>query len=161
MDWGIVAVAAIGTFGVLSGQYVSRKGQKEDRAQKIVVDTATNEHIAFEELKSTVVIQRESLDRARAEVRRIEDEYREYRHRADDEMRRLRSDLAAVTMIVRDEIAKEAAHTAHDIEAREPRTPRQIEAHDARVHPPVPRKQSNPPTVSGNERSISDPGPDF
>lgn len=114
-----VIVALIGLLGILSGHIVSRLGKRAENQQKALADRAADEHQRFEERGELIADLRIEVDRARAHRDDAEQDLR----LSEDENRRLRSDLAALAAIVRDEVAREALRTAHDIQVREgPRT---------------------------------------
>jgi hypothetical protein len=114
MDSAVV-VALIGAAVGVSGYAATRIGQQAEARQQAIAARAADEHIRFGELESTISVLRVEADRARQREREA---YSDLQLR-EDEMRRLRSDLAALAMVVRDEVMREAARTAHDIELKE------------------------------------------
>jgi uncharacterized membrane-anchored protein YhcB (DUF1043 family) len=117
VDANAVIVAAIGLMGVLGGQVVSRVGQRADVHQREVAEAAAREHQRFEELRSLLAEHRTDLAGCRAELIALRDRHDRELGAERDQNRRLRSDLAALVLVVRDEATREAASKAWDEEA--------------------------------------------
>lgn len=115
LDASAVAVAFIGLLGILSGHLVSRWGKRAEARQKELADRAAHEHKLFEERGAIMEDLRVQADRADFRAERMQQDAQE----AWEEARRLRADLAALAAVVKDEVAKEAARTAAQIEAEE------------------------------------------
>lgn len=107
MDVSAVIVAVIGLLGILGGQAVSRIGQRAELRQKELAEKAAEEHVRFEELRSLLAEYR--VEHAEAVTERLS---------LQEENRKLRSDLAAVVMVVRDEAFRTAAQAEWDLPER-------------------------------------------
>lgn len=114
MDASALAVAAIGLVGVLGGQLVARMGQRADVEQRRVAEAAAREHERFEELRSLLAEHRVDLQACRSELDAMRAHTQRELTAEREHARRLRSDLAALVLVVRDEVAREAAAAAYD-----------------------------------------------
>lgn len=107
MDSAVV-VALVGLLGLAIGGLSAYIGKRMEARDKAVADR-------FAEIKTVADMRLVDL----ADCRTRNGALQEDLDGSEQENRRLRSDLAALAMVVHDEVMREAARTAHDIEQAE------------------------------------------